>query len=253
MRGRFWRLKAGLTALMLALPGRAGGAEIKVLCDVMLEPAMAGLVEAFKRQSKDQVNFSFGATRVIRSRVTFNEPADVAITQPRDIEELTGSGKLLGEGQVVVAQIGVGLAMREGVALPDISTKEALVEAVLRADTLLYPTLPPGIYFAELLERLGVADKVKEKSTRHNSVAASFDELLRRKGNDIGVGLTTQIAAYRRNGLRLVGPLPAELQSTIPFTAAAMLSSKSPEIARSFLKFLASPAAKAAFAAIGAN
>jgi molybdate transport system substrate-binding protein len=246
-------LKAGLAALTIALAGPAHGADIKVLCDVMLEPAMAGLVAAFRRQSKDQVTFSFGAARVIRSRVIFNEPADVAIAQPRDIEELTGSGKLAADGQLVVAQIGVGLAARDGVVLPDVSTTAELVQAVLAADTLLYPTLPPGIYFAELLERLGVADKVRAKSTRHNSVAASFDELLKRKGNDLGVGLTTQIAAYHRNGLRLVGPLPADVQSHIPFTAATMVSSKSPAVARSFVAFLASPPAKAAFAAIGAN
>jgi molybdate transport system substrate-binding protein len=253
MRWRNRRSAAVLTALALLFPGAAVSAEIKVLCDVMLEPAMAGLSEAFRRQSKDQIAFSFGQTRVIRSRVTFNEPGDVAITQTRDIEELIASGKLLGEGQVVVAEIGVGLASRDGVPRPDISTTEALVKAVLNADTLLYPTLPPGIYFAELLERLGIAEKVKAKSTRLNSVAASFDELLKRKGNDLGVGLTTQIAAYRRNGLQMVGPLPAELQSTIPFTAAAMASSKSPEVARSFVKFLASPPARAAFAAIGAR
>jgi molybdate transport system substrate-binding protein len=249
----FRRIKAALAVLILMLPGTAGGAEIKVLSDVMLEPAMAGLVAAFRRQSKDQVTFSFGSARVIKSRVVFNEPAEVAITQPRDIEELTAGNKLFADGQLVVAQVGVGLAVRDGVALPDISTTEAMVKAILAADTLLYPTLPPGIYFAEVLQRLGIADKVKAKTTRLNSVAASFDELLRRKGNDLGVGLTTQIAAYRKNGLRLVGPLPPELQSAIPFTAAAMTASKSPELARNFVKFLASEPARAAFAAIGAN
>jgi molybdate transport system substrate-binding protein len=237
----------------LALPGAAGGAEIKVLCDVMLEPAMPGLIAAFRRQSKDQVTFSFGSARVIKSRVVFNEPADVTITQPRDIEELTASSKLLADGQTVVAEVGVGLAARNGVARPDISTPDALVKAVLGADALFYPSLPPGIYFAELLVRLGIAEQVKQKSIRLNSVAASFDELLKRKGNDLGVGLTTQIAAYRKNGLQLVGPLPAELQSSIPFTAAAMVSSKSPDLARAFVKFLTSPPAKEAFAAIGAN
>lgn len=58
---------------------------------------------------------------------------------------------------------------------------------------------------------------------------------------------------YTKKGLKLVGPLPAEIQNYTTYTAGLMVGAKSPEAARAFIRFLASPPAKAAFAAAGIN
>ncbi len=76
-----------------------------------------------------------------------------------------------------------------------------------------------------------------------------FERILQGTGNDIGVGTITQIIATK--GLKLVGPLPAEIQSHIVYAAAPMTSAKSPQAAKAFISFLMTSAAKAAFAATG--
>jgi ABC-type molybdate transport system substrate-binding protein len=45
--------------------------------------------------------------------------------------------------------------------------------------------------------------------------------------------------------------LPPEVQSYIVYTAAPMTSAASPQVASAFIGYLASPTAKAAFAATG--
>jgi molybdate transport system substrate-binding protein len=68
-------------------------------------------------------------------------------------------------------------------------------------------------------------------------------------GTDIGVGTISQIIATK--GLRLIGPLPAELQSHIVYAAAPMAKAQSPHGASAFISYLASPSAKATLAATG--
>lgn len=52
-------------------------------------------------------------------------------------------------------------------------------------------------------------------------------------------------------GVRLIGPLPAGFQSYLVYAAAPMSGAASPQTAKAFIAFLASPAAKALFAANG--
>jgi molybdate transport system substrate-binding protein len=56
-----------------------------------------------------------------------------------------------------------------------------------------------------------------------------------------------QIAELRPvSGIDIVGPLPPDLQKVTIFSAGIATASKEPEAGRAFIKFLASPAAKAA-------
>src|SRR6266568_4285435 len=93
-----------------------------------------------------------------------------------------------------------------------------------------------------------VAEGVKAKVIRLDPFAVN-ERVIQGKGTDIGVGVIPLINTTK--GLRLLGPLPAEIQSYIVYVAAPMTSSTSPQAGKAFIKFLASPTAKAAFAANG--
>jgi molybdate transport system substrate-binding protein len=58
---------------------------------------------------------------------------------------------------------------------------------------------------------------------------------------------------FGKDSLKLIGTLPAEFQSYIIYTAAPMTNAEQPETAKAFIRFLASPRSKDAFAAAGAN
>jgi molybdate transport system substrate-binding protein len=51
--------------------------------------------------------------------------------------------------------------------------------------------------------------------------------------------------------LRLVGPLPAEAQNYTRYTAGVMSGAPSADAAKDFVRYLGTPAAKAAFSAAG--
>ena len=228
-------------------PARAQG-KVKVMSDGPLRPAFEQIGEAFRRESGNQVEFVFATSPVIHKKVADGETADVLIIQPNFVDELVKAGKVVPGEHPVLGRVGFGLAVRADAPARDISTTEAFKQTLLNADSLIFNNVASGNYFAKVLERLGIAEAVKAKVIRLDPFAVN-DRVIQGKGNDIGVGVIPLINTTK--GLRLLGPLPAEVQSYIVYAAAPMTSSTSPQAGKAFINFLASPAAKAAFAANG--
>lgn len=219
---------------------------IKILSDGPLQPALVSIGEAFRRERGPQVEFVFGTSPVIYKKVLDGETADVLIIQPNFLADLAKSGKIVPGEHPVIGRVGFGLAARADAPAHDIGTVEAFRQVLLRADELIFNNVASGNYFATVLERLNIAEAVKAKVVRM-APAAVFERIKQGKGNDIGVGTIPQILADKN--LRLIGPLPAELQSYIVYASAPMSNARSRKAATAFIAFLASPAAKALFAA----
>ena len=75
--------------------------------------------------------------------------------------------------------------------------------------------------------------------------------LMHGSGREFGFGGITDILLYRDKGLRLVGPLPEEIQNYTAYTAARVATTTQQDAAIAFLRYLASPDGKALFAANG--
>jgi molybdate transport system substrate-binding protein len=126
----------------------------------------------------------------------------------------------------------------------DISTVESFKDTILNAKSLIFNNVASGNYFAELLDRLGIGEAVKKKVVRADS-SIVFQRILQGDRNDIGVATIPLIKATK--GLRLIGPLPAELQNYLIYLAALMTSATRPRAAAAFIDFLCGNAAKVAF------
>ena len=236
-------------APLLGISSGAYAAEIKVLCDGPLRPALTQIAPAFERDSGHQMKVEFGLSPVIHKKLIDGEPADVIIIQPNFIEELVTAGKLAAGEHPIIARVGIGLMVRTGADAPDVSTAELLKEALLAADSIVFSNVAGGNAFAKVLEQLGIADTVKDKVAR-TAPAEVIARILQSKGRDIGVGATTLILDDQR--LRLAGPLPAALQSYLVYAAASTIAGQQSEPAKTLIRFLASPAASTQFAAAGA-
>jgi molybdate transport system substrate-binding protein len=165
------------------------------------------------------------------------------------LAELETAGRLAAGSRVELGRVGIGAVVRDGAALPDLSTPDALKRALLAADSIVFNRASTGLYIERLLERLGVADAVRPRTTRYPDGAAVMEHVVEGRGREIGFGAMTEIALYRGKGLQLAGPLPAELQNYTSYAAAA--AAPPTDVATRFLRFLAGAEAKALFAANG--
>jgi len=167
------------------------------------------------------------------------------------LDEQVKNGKVAAEGRVPVGRVGAGVTVRGSAASPDIATTDALKAAVLGADTLVYNNASTGIYLDRLFAKLGIADALKPKTTRYSNGEAVMEHVIKGKGNEIGFGAMTEIKLFESHGLKLVGPLPADIQNYTSYAAAPLTGATAAADAKAFLAYLATPEAKQAFAAAG--
>lgn len=234
------------TFSLFAATGHA--AAIKVMCDSPVAPALTKVAELFHQETNNQVTLACNAGPVIKKRIEDGEIADVVVIEPDFVEALTNSGKVRAGDRPMVGHVGVGLGSRTGSPAHDISTIEKFKTTLLGADLIVFNKVKSGEAFAKVLERLGIAETLKPKIVR-TAPLDIFGPLLKSKGNDMAAGTIPLIATTP--GIKLLGPLPGDLQHAIPYTAALMTSAPQRATAENFIKFLMSPKAKQTFAENG--
>jgi len=237
-------------AAFAAVAGTARAGDIKVLSDSPLQPALTKVADLFRQQTHNRVTLVFDPSPAVKKRIEDGEAADVVIVQPDFVDELTRGGKVSAGERPIIGRVGVGLGNRASSPVYDISTPEKLKETLLGADTLVFNNVASGNTFAKALEKLGIAETLKAKIVR-TSPNGIFDPVLKGKGNDFVAGTMPLIATTP--GIKLLGPLPGDLQNYLVYTAVLMVNPSQREMAQEFIKFLTSSRAKDAFAANGVN
>lgn len=239
-----------IAGLVLAVSTAAQAATIKVLCDGPLEPALRPVAEAFQKKTSHKVEFVFAPSPVIRKKIADGETADLVIIQPDVIAELAANGKVDAGDHPAFGRVGIGLAARANAPAREIKTADALKDVLRRADIIVFNTVASGNYFAKVLERIGIAEDVKAKVVR-TGAADVFERMLQGSGDGVAVGTIPLILADKR--LKLIGALPAELQSYLQYAAVPMTGSPNQKTAVAFIRFLFTPPVKAQLAAAGVD
>lgn len=226
-------------------------AEIHVLSAGAIEPGLVDAAEAYREQSGNDVRITWATTPVIRKRIAGGEAADIVIATREAIDDFTRDGKTAAPKRVPVGRVGIGIVMRRIAPVPDISSAGALKYAVLDADSVVFNRASSGLYVERMLAEMGILDRIQSKTSRYGNGPAMMEHLIKGKGKEIGFGAITEILMFRDKGLKLAGPLPPELQHYTDYVAATMTAAPNPGGAKQFIRYLATPAAKALFAAHG--
>ena len=226
--------------------------EIKVLALPPVQAVVTALAEVFRQETGHTVTLTFRASGFIRQKLAAGEPADVIILTDTNIDELEGQGVVAAGTRTNIARVGLGVAVRRGVPLPDISTPETLKQTLLSARSIVYanPAVAPGgAHFARVvLPRLGIDDAVKGKTVLATG-GSTGPEMVARGEVELSVQGISEILLVE--GVTLVGPLPKEFQKSFTLSAGLAARSAVPEAARAFIAFLARPSFKSKFAEAG--
>lgn len=256
MGGAMTRGAAGLGSLLVAAVAWAAfdcaeAAEIRVLSAGAMKAMVTELAEAFLKESGHTVIVTSGTVGAVRQKLTAGEPADVVIATDTAIDELAHQGAIVTGTRTDLARTGIGVAVRQGAPLPDISTPEAFKRTLLSAKSLVYvnPSLgaTSGIHFAGVLQRLGIADAVKDKTLLWPGGYAA--EAVAKGQAELCVHQISEILPVK--GVTLVGPLPRDLQKITTYSAGLPAQSAAPEAARVFIAFMARPSFKSRLAEAG--
>ena len=173
-------------------------------------------------------------------RVQAGETLDVIILASDAIAKLVASGHLRPDSVVDLVHSGVAVAVRAGTPQPDISSEDAVRQAVLAAPTLGYSSGPSGVALAQLFERWGIAEQIKDRIiTAPTGVPVGS---LVAKG-DVALGFQQLSELMHLDGIDVIGTLPAEVGFITTFSAGLCASSVQGDAVRALLAFMNSPAA----------
>ncbi len=187
---------------------------------------------------------------VMKRRIETGEPFDLAVLVDFQIDDLIKKGLLAADSRADIMSSGIGVAVKRGAAKPDISTVEAFKRTLLNAKSVTY--LKEGastIHLRKLFVQLGIADAIKSKAVETDGEMVS--ELVAEGKVEIGLIVVPNIMSVP--GAELVGPLPAEINSIVMFTAGVSPNSPHQQAARELIRLLKSPEAKPVIEAKGNN
>jgi molybdate transport system substrate-binding protein len=220
----------------------ANAADVTVVSGGAFKQVLTALIAQYEKESGNKVDVTYQTVgqhlALIREG---KEQFDVAILTPEAIDGLAKDGKVVPGSRVDLAKVGVGVVVKAGSPLPDISTDEAFKRALLAAKSVAY--IDPkaggssGIYVDKLLQRLGIADQVHAKAVLVQGGAVA-DHVADGEA-EIGVHQISEILPVA--GVTLVGPLPADIQNFTVYAAGVGTAAKDAGAARGLVQFLAGP------------
>jgi molybdate transport system substrate-binding protein len=242
-----------LIALLLAcaLPGAACAGDLKVLSSAAVAPGLTKVGEQYRKDTKNRLRITYAQPPQLERRVGGGESADILVASPGLMNDQLRRNKIEADKHVFLGRVGIGVTIRAGGFDPDVATLDRFKQTLLGADSIVYAQPGPGVYLEKMFELLGVSEQLKVKTTRYISGTQVLEHVLIGKGVEIGFATIPEIRLFEGKGLRFVGPLPEQIQSTITYSAAVMTEAADAELAREFIEYLGTPPAKAIFTAAG--
>jgi molybdate transport system substrate-binding protein len=232
-------MKALLLMASLAAAGTAAkAADITVLATPAVKEAYAELAPAFEKETKHKVTTTWVGTADLAKRLNEGAVFDAVICASNLLEELIDTGKLMAGSRSDVARSAVGVAVKAGAPKPQFGSEEALKKTLLTAKSIGISTGPSGVYLSQLFQRMGVLDEIKAKF-RVPAPGGMVAELVAKGEADIGFQQVAELV--NKKGVDYVGALPDSLQGITVFSGGVHARSNEPEVARAFLRFIASP------------
>ena len=208
---------------------------IKVLCTIGMRTVLDEVSPAFERGNRVTVVRVYDSSVALLKRIADGEGADAAVFTAGAIDDLIRQRKVI--ERTDLSRSFVGIAVARGARKPDIGTPEKFRQALLNATSIAHSkTGASGLYFASLIEKLGLADALRAKLKVEDGIVG---KLAARGEAEIAV---QQISELMQADVDIVGPLPDALQSITIFSAGVFAASQQPAAARAFVAHLASGA-----------
>jgi molybdate transport system substrate-binding protein len=228
-------------------------ATLRILSAGAAQAVTERLIEAFKRETGDDVAADFGAVGAMKGRVTSGEPVDLIILTEAMIEELIAAKLVAAGTRFDLGRVGTGVAVRAGAPAPDVSGAHSLREAILAAENVVCPDpaiATAGKVVMSLMEKLGIVDDVRRRMQFFPNGYAAM-AWLASSGSARNIGITQVTEILPNKGVTYAGPLPNEFQMKAVYSAGIAATAAEPQLAKDFISRFSGSSARAMLADAG--
>ncbi len=227
-------------ALRQAIRGddRATG-HLHLAAAISLQEAIGQILAEFMlQQPLVPVRTIFGASNELADHLLGGAPGDVFISaEPAVLDRLAAESLLIDESRQVIAKN--GLAIVGSQRSPSVTKPADLLEPKFKRIVLAEPACPLGQYSKSYLERLGIYEKLREKSLFVDNSRAVLTALA---SGTAQAGLAFSSDAATKRAWRLLLNVPTS-KVAVTYEAAIIHRSKNVADARTLSEFLRSTSA----------
>ena len=208
---------------------------IDVLSTLALRGVLVEIADEFRMLTGLTFSATYKSTNMALNLIAQGATADMTIITREAIDRLVREGIIVAGSTADLAQSGVGIAVRAGAPKPDIGTVAALRRTLLETKSIAFSRLgASGIHFAEVIERLGIADEVRRKANISDSYVG---EVTARGETELAVQQISELMPVA--GIDIVGPLPDEVQKISVFAGGVFRAARNPDGAAKLISYLA--------------
>jgi molybdate transport system substrate-binding protein len=239
------RMKTLVLSYVLLAVSPALATEIRVVTSGAFTAAYLELVPGYESANHNKLVTEFGPSmgathNAIPARLERKEEIDLVIMAAPALDDLIRRGQIRPDSRVDLVRSGIAMAVKAGSPKPDISTVDALKQALLKAKSIAYSDSASGVYLTtELFPRLGIADRLKGKIKKIE--ADPVGGVVATGEAEIGFQQMSELLPVK--GIDIVGYLPPDAQRVTVFAAGIPSASKHPDEAKALIRWLASPVA----------
>src|SRR5436309_12654233 len=237
-------MKKGICALLLALvaivllreASAAQNARLHVVATFGIQGAMEKILPEYKRASGQNVSIEYEESAVIEQQIASGKVFDLAILVPQVVDGLMKTGQIKAGTRTDIAKTSLGIGVRSGAPRRDIRTPEAVKETLLSARSITFSKVGSATPVIEkMIERLGIASVIKPKIVRADQAGSQADAV---GAGKIDLVIAPAGAIVAVPGVDFLGPLPAEFQSSVVFTAGIGTRTQRPDSAKALVEFI---------------
>jgi molybdate transport system substrate-binding protein len=206
------------------------------------------LMPQFERAHNCTVAMHFEPGQILLREIKAGKIFDLGVMGKGAMDQLAKDGDVIADSVRVLTRNGIGVGVLKGAPKPDLSSVESFKRALLNAKSVAYTSEgASGIYFAGLIEKLGIADAIKAKArTQPGGLVA---DLVVKGVAEIAVQQIPEILAVA--GADYAGPIPAEVQQISVNAGGVFVKSPQRVLAQALLDYLRSAEAARVFEARG--
>ena len=237
---KLYRCVAALAVIsFVMLASNANAVELSVLSPHSMKPALNDLIPQFEQSSGNRVVISYATASNLVKEIEGGKTADLAILSPEQIEQLEEDGKIVEDSSMPIAKLEIGVVVRKDTKKPDLSTVHRLKQTLMAAESIASgdpKVSASGEYFANLIERLQIADTVKPKIKSFPSGTAAIDAVANGEA-DMGVGM---VSVAKRGNTEVAGVFPAQAKKSRSYAVGILTSSEQTQAAKALASFISS-------------
>jgi molybdate transport system substrate-binding protein len=225
----------------------ATAAELVIFSAGAVKPALSVLAPIYEARSGHRLQITYATAGDLRRKLAAGERADIVILPLENFAAVEKDGVTNAATRVDLGAVGIGVAVKAGAKLPDLSNEEGVKRALLAAKTITFMDPNRGTSGKHLdevvLPKLAIRDVVRAKTTLGEGGMIAEKVV----SGEIEIAFQQMTELLPVKGITIAGVLPPSLQKTTTYSAAVMKVATSPKEAADLLGYLIGKEGRAEF------